>query len=1826
VSWESLIALNGFWAKDLRSLAEYRSLVKHPGRAARLALALVFVAAPLTVSQATTPVSTRAVRPPHGIVTRPRGRPLTSALLREGFTGDQTTPSGWFATGDACLTAGDASTPPTSIPACNAGAPLDRIGSGSLQLTQPATNRQGLAVFTTPFSTANGLQVTFTDATFDGSNPGGNGMTLFFSDASLPVPTAPGGNGGAALGYESLGGTPGIAGAYLGIGLDEFGAFSSGNGGPGNIAETIAVRGSAATGYQYIGGATNSAGQPASLPFALDAPSSSTRPPGAPTIRATLLASGQLTVEVDYHDGNGFRTCIAQMIVGVGGQPALPRQVYLGFSSATGSAFENHEVLGLSVTALPIVTTFAPTQIPNLAAWYDAADPWSISLAGLGVTAWQDRSAHGNVLAQTSPAHLPVYTVGINQLGSLAFSSADFLQSNNASFSSDLFNESTVLVVTNQSVSATSGNVLWSGSYPSGPAYSLRLSDGGVTRFDFGNSGSGRLSAGDVPSGPALWTAAGSVSGATQFLRKNGTTIASGPGPGATTSGSYPLVLGAATNGALPYTGSIAEVLVYNRFLSATEQATAEGYLACKWGLQNRLPNGHPYRAVCPGGGTPRSIPTPPPAAGALPAPPELRSTNGVLTFNVVAAANATTGFPQLLYNGLPTPPTLRLLQGDILLVNLTNKLPVAPPNAVYVNDTSLHYHGLQVSPNAPGDDSIDMIAMPGQSLHYRVAIPLDHPPGLYWYHSHAHGEAERQNLAGMSGALVIEGISQYVPAVANLPERILIAREAEPPGVALPDANRGQLAAMRWAMAHQPRTAMGRMSMDGMSMNLPEARSASTRRIVHNPYVVIDRNYRKFVRPLAVDTHCTAPESAPTIWTLNGATAPRIGIRPGEQQFWRLVNAGSDSYLDVAVDNAQMQIVALDGVPLSAGVNAPSSMTVSDYVLPPASRVEFLITGPPAGTTAHLRTLCFDAGSAGPAMPAAVLATIDPSTSPTDQLRHEQRVSLRAKRYRFHSVRFITTQPIARSQTLFYSDQNTINGAAYDPSAPPLFYAQSGTVEEWSIVNNSAQVHTFHMHQIHFVVESVNGTAPAHQFVLDNVNVPAATANGPGIVKVLLDFTDPVVIGTFLVHCHILSHEDSGMMAKIRVGTAPPLSTNSTQVTFGSPAAPAQNVTISGGQAPYSVSGCATVANGTISGSTLTVSPAGAGSCTLTIEDSTGLITSIQVTVAQPATIVLAPSSLGFANPAAAPASVGISGGTPPYGASGCSGTASTSISGATLTVTPISAGTCTVNVADQASNSAALAVSVNAFGGANAGDNVTFHQNPMRTGWYQSESALNTTNVGSSAFGLLGALSAPPGFPAFGKVYAQPLFATSERTSDGNLHNLVIVATATDQVYAFDDATDGVVWAHSFTNPPGGVTQQSSNDTDCDDVNPDVGITGTPVIDRTLDRIFVVVPTKENGVFHQRLHALSLATGAEAVAPVEVSGTVALASGGTASTDPEMNFNRSALLEANGTIYVPLGSHCDFAGNTTHGWILGYNASSLQPAGNLLNVTDQNTGSGNYLGAVWMSGFGPAADAQGNVYFATGNGPFNGTTDFGMAVLRVPGSLNLGSATYFSPFGGPADSASDQDLGAGGVLLFPDMAGSFPHLLIQGGKCGAGSASGGTQGCQKYILNRDALGGVLAGDAGALWHADTAGGIWGGPAFFQDTSGNSYIIYGTGNPLTTYEVGLTPVSLTPFASANVGCLECRNAGSQPIVSSLGTNPGTAIAWALKTPGNGGGTISLYAFDALTMRVLFAGAAGTWNVGSNATYIGGALVSPEVANGRVYVPTDGSVAVFGLH
>jgi FtsP/CotA-like multicopper oxidase with cupredoxin domain len=1188
-------------------------------------------------------------------------------------------------------------------------------------------------------------------------------------------------------------------------------------------------------------------------------------------------------------------------------------------------------------------------------------------------------------------------------------------------------------------------------------------------------------------------------------------------------------------------------------------------------------------------------------------------------------------------------------LPGDTLVVNLTNNLPVPPAGSAFSNNTNLHYHGLHVSPQAPGDDSIDMLAAPGQSLHYLLQIPLTHPPGLYWYHAHAHAEAERQTLAGMSGALIVDGIAAYTPAVANMTERVLIARDAPLPGSALPSANLKSLYAMKWAMQHG-------VTMHASSHAASAARvitsadrtefHAANNRLTRNPYVDVDPRYRHFVRPLATDGHCVvgSPEQPVKALTLNGATQPALQIAPGEQQFWRMVNAGADTYLDVAVDNAQLQVIAIDGVPVSSGVGTPSSLTVSDWVLPPASRVEFIVTGPPAGTPSYLRTNCFDAGSEGDPMPAQILASLTSTasaTSPTAKQalhRFVGRVSPRAQRFVFHATgkvraprlgrtaAAIRAAGIAATRTLYYTDQNNINGIAYDPAAPPQFYAQSGTVEQWTISNGSNEVHTFHIHQIHFVVQAINGTPLAQQYVMDNVNVPAATANGPGTVTLLLDFTDPTVIGTFLLHCHILSHEDGGMMAKIRVGTAPPLASSVSTLSFAGVSTSAQTVTMSGGTAPYSVSGCAGVAFASVKGSTISVSPFGAGSCVLTVADASNpsLTTTIAIAVtAPPPVIALAPTSTSFAGVTAPAQSVAIVGGFAPFTITGCASIVAATVIGSMLNVAPAAVGTCSLQLTDAQNNVAVLSVAVNSPSSGNPLDDLTFHQNPMRTGWYQNETVLNTTTVASPNFGPLATLTAPAGMPGFGKVYAQPLYVTNETAIDGFQHNLIIVAGAAAQVYAFDETTRTVVWHRDFTNLAAGIRQQLWTDTNCSDVQPDVGIVGTPVIDRNLDAIYVVVATMENGVPYTRLHAIGLGSGVDVLPPAVISASVALATGGTATINSRFNMNRAALLEANGNIYVGLGSHCDAGLAFTHGWMLAFNATTLAQSGSLIDLSNANDGTGNYLGSVWMGGFGPAADAPGNIYFATGNGPFNGTTNFSMSIMKVPGNLNLAAASYFTPIQEALDSESDRDVGSAGVLLLPDQTGPLAHLLVGGGKCSVPA------GCYKYILNRDLLGGQQAGNAGAVWSADTAGSMFGGPAYFADATGAQHIVYGSGAPgypFSTYTLNQSPIGLSIESSANVGRLAGRDAGSTPIVSSNGVTPGTAVVWALKTPANSGGPIYLYAFDALNMgTVLYSGMIGVWNQLPGTVGIGEALISPLVANGFVYVPADGTVMVLGL-
>ena len=268
-------------------------------------------------------------------------------------------------------------------------------------------------------------------------------------------------------------------------------------------------------------------------------------------------------------------------------------------------------------------------------------------------------------------------------------------------------------------------------------------------------------------------------------------------------------------------------------------------------------------------------------------------------------------------------------------------------------------------------------------------------------------------------------------------------------------------------------------------------------------------------------------------------------------------------------------------------------------------------------------------------------------------------------------------------------------------------------------------------------------------------------------------------------------------------------------------------------------------------------------------------------------------------------------------------------------------------------------------------------------------------------------------------------------------------------------------------------------------------------------------------------------------------------------------------------------------------HGWLLSYNPDTLALKGSLLNTTDKDTGTiagVRFLGSIWQGGFGIAADAQSNIYFATGNGPNdNGGYDYGMSVMRVLPSLSLSGSSFFTPSTWQSASLKDLDLGSGGVMLLPDQtAGPYPHLAVAGGKTG-----------MKYLLNRDKLGGLHSADQIPL-EEKTAGGIFGGPAYFVDPSGNQTILYGGTPNLHAYVLGTANgYTLSMTSSTNVGSLENRNSGVTPVVSSNGKQSGTDVVWATKTPPgniNGAGTIALYAFDGSNLsHTLFSAAAGQW-------------------------------------
>jgi hypothetical protein len=488
---------------------------------------------------------------------------------------------------------------------------------------------------------------------------------------------------------------------------------------------------------------------------------------------------------------------------------------------------------------------------------------------------------------------------------------------------------------------------------------------------------------------------------------------------------------------------------------------------------------------------------------------------------------------------------------------------------------------------------------------------------------------------------------------------------------------------------------------------------------------------------------------------------------------------------------------------------------------------------------------------------------------------------------------------------------------------------------------------------------------------------------------------------------------------------------------------------------------------------------------------------------------------------------------------------------------------------------------------------DVTTYHYDTSRTGWNQSETDLTPATVASSSFGLLDTLNVD------GNVLAEPLLVSNFAFPGGATHDVLIVATGHDSVYAFDAQTYQQLWHVSLG------TSQSSNDVGCGDVIPEYGISSTPVIWRTgasSATLFVVAATEPSpGVFVSELHALNLANGKDRLAPAVISPSATLNDGSTVTFDPQNQWSRASLAFANGSIYVAIGSHCDNnAGNIT-GWLLRY-STQLAPMSAFHTV---NTHGGLELASIWMTGFAPAVDSKGNLFVATGNGDYTkNQADWGESVLKLTQKLSSVESAFTTVRYGNYNNY-DEDLGSGGVMLLP-IAGQTPPLAVQIGKSGI-----------LYLLNQSALGGLRTGDSGALEVIDAGNGVWGGPAYYNGPNGPTIYTQGDFENLQSWSVttGNTP-ALTPVAQGNsVG----GYGGSLPIVSSNGATAGTGVLWLINRFAE---PFSIEAYDAVNLGTpIFSSQIGMW---SNAGQ-GNPFLTPLEANGRVYAPGYKVVQVYGL-
>jgi hypothetical protein len=499
---------------------------------------------------------------------------------------------------------------------------------------------------------------------------------------------------------------------------------------------------------------------------------------------------------------------------------------------------------------------------------------------------------------------------------------------------------------------------------------------------------------------------------------------------------------------------------------------------------------------------------------------------------------------------------------------------------------------------------------------------------------------------------------------------------------------------------------------------------------------------------------------------------------------------------------------------------------------------------------------------------------------------------------------------------------------------------------------------------------------------------------------------------------------------------------------------------------------------------------------------------------------------------------------------------------------------------------------------------DVLTYHYDNLRSGQNLKETTLTPANVNSTQFGKKGE------FQVDGLVDAQPLYL-SQVTINGQMKNVLYVATEHGSVYAFDaDSINGTTSTFLWKTSTLGSGETTSDNRGCGQVSPEIGITSTPVIDRTRNAIYVVAMSKNSGGnYFQRLHALNLSTGAELFSgpqtiTAKYPGTGDNSSGGNVVFDPKQYKERPGLLQINGTIYTTWSSHCDARPYTS--WVMAFSADTLAQT-SVLNLVPNGS-----EGGIWMAGAAPAADAAGNIYFLEGNGDFDivlnaqgfpANGNCGNCFVKLSASGGLALADYFTPYNTVSESNADQDLGSGGAVALPDVpdsGGNIKHLSVGAGKDAI-----------IYVVDRDAMGKFHSG-ADQIYQeisGQLGGGVYSMPAFFNNT-----VYYGAvGDALKAFPVTNAKLAGTP---ASQSTHHFGYPGTSPSVSANGATNG--IVWAIENSG-----AVLYAYDAtnLTKELYDSNQAAN----SRDHFSGNKFITPMVANGKVYVGTPNSVAVFGL-